>query len=255
MKKLISLSIATLITLGVSSAPVKGALAAKGADTASYTPAPSYTAADYVQDGLVAMWDGIENAGWGVHDPTTKVWTCLVDSRFDLTLKETASVKDNNILLTSGSIPFPSDFTLPNVGLTVEVCHNPHVLSFFLFCAGSHAYETPKIKTVKVGEDYLFANSYYRHNPPYTRNLSSKVSLIPITNTFVGLEITKMFQYNNGVSAADVENPSGWGYGGATKRIGGTYSGELFCIRAYNRALSEAEIKHNYKIDKARFGL
>lgn len=24
-----------------------------------------YTAKDYVQDGLVAMWDGIENAGWG----------------------------------------------------------------------------------------------------------------------------------------------------------------------------------------------
>ena len=28
------------------------------------------TARDYVQDGLVAMWDGIENAGWGVHDTT-----------------------------------------------------------------------------------------------------------------------------------------------------------------------------------------
>ena len=26
------------------------------------------TARDYVQDGLVAMWDGIENAGWGKHD-------------------------------------------------------------------------------------------------------------------------------------------------------------------------------------------
>ena len=25
------------------------------------------TARDYVQDGLIAMWNGIENAGWGVH--------------------------------------------------------------------------------------------------------------------------------------------------------------------------------------------
>ena len=36
-----------------------------------------YTAKDYVQDGLVAMWDGIENAGWDVHDPNATVWTNL----------------------------------------------------------------------------------------------------------------------------------------------------------------------------------
>lgn len=36
------------------------------------------TARDYVQDGLVAMWDGIENAGWGVHDDTATVWMDLV---------------------------------------------------------------------------------------------------------------------------------------------------------------------------------
>ena len=29
---------------------------------------PGYTAKDYAQNGLLAMWDGIENAGWGVHD-------------------------------------------------------------------------------------------------------------------------------------------------------------------------------------------
>jgi hypothetical protein len=28
---------------------------------------PPPTARDYVQDGLIAMWDGIENAGWGTH--------------------------------------------------------------------------------------------------------------------------------------------------------------------------------------------
>ena len=36
------------------------------------------TARDYVQDGLIAMWDGIENAGWGVHDPNATVWKDLV---------------------------------------------------------------------------------------------------------------------------------------------------------------------------------
>jgi hypothetical protein len=37
------------------------------------------TARDYVQTGLVAMWDGIENAGWGTHsDDTTVTWTDLI---------------------------------------------------------------------------------------------------------------------------------------------------------------------------------
>ena len=42
-----------------------------------------YTAKDYVQDGLIAMWDGIENAGWGVHDPNATVWKDLIGSGYD----------------------------------------------------------------------------------------------------------------------------------------------------------------------------
>ena len=32
------------------------------------------TAKDYVQDGLLALWDGIENAGWGTHDVNATTW-------------------------------------------------------------------------------------------------------------------------------------------------------------------------------------
>ena len=35
------------------------------------------TAKSYIQNGLVAHWDGIENAGYGLHDDTTNVWTDL----------------------------------------------------------------------------------------------------------------------------------------------------------------------------------
>lgn len=215
------------------------------------------TARDYVQDGLIAMWDGIENAGWGVHDANATTWICLVDDRFNLALGESALVKSNNILLTSGSITLPQEFTLPSYGLTVEVCHNPSVANFFLFNAGSDAYQTPKIKTVKVGDDYLFANSYFAHlaGNPGRRNLSSKVLLEPVTNSFVGTVMYSLTQYNNGRSADDMENTQGWGYGGQSKRIGGTYSGELFCVRAYNRALAAAEIAVNCAVDKARFNL
>ena len=39
--------------------------------------ASAESAARYVQDGLLACWDGVENAGTGVHDPSTTVWKDL----------------------------------------------------------------------------------------------------------------------------------------------------------------------------------
>jgi hypothetical protein len=39
------------------------------------------TAKLYIQDGLVAMWDGIENTGWGTHDANATVWKDLVGTR------------------------------------------------------------------------------------------------------------------------------------------------------------------------------
>ena len=49
--------------------------------------ATTYTSASYVQDGLVAQWVGIDNAGTGVHDPTTNVWKDLKGHN-DLTIVE-----------------------------------------------------------------------------------------------------------------------------------------------------------------------
>ena len=32
-------------------------------------PAAAYTSASYVQDGLIAQWDAIDNEGTGTHNP------------------------------------------------------------------------------------------------------------------------------------------------------------------------------------------
>ena len=38
----------------------------------------STSAADYVSDGLILLYDGVENAGWGVHDGAAVSWRNLV---------------------------------------------------------------------------------------------------------------------------------------------------------------------------------
>ena len=39
--------------------------------------AAGLTAANYVQDGLVTCFDGVDNAGTGTHDPSARVWKDL----------------------------------------------------------------------------------------------------------------------------------------------------------------------------------
>ena len=81
------------------------------------------TAKDYVQDGLVAMWDGIENAGWGVHDLSATTWVNLAGGSIeDISLytqncewsddaligKERSFIKSSTVL-GLGSCPMPKN--------------------------------------------------------------------------------------------------------------------------------------------------
>lgn len=50
----------------------------------------AYDSSSYVQNGLIAQWDGIDNAGTGTHDPTATTWKDLAGSN-DLTLTNTAA--------------------------------------------------------------------------------------------------------------------------------------------------------------------
>ena len=54
----------------------------------SFTASADIPASAYVQDGLIAQWDGIDNAGTGTHDPSATVWKDLKGSLdFELTSK------------------------------------------------------------------------------------------------------------------------------------------------------------------------
>ena len=46
-----------------------------------------------------------------------------------------------------------------------------------------------------------------------------------------------------------------FGVGGGSRYAQWQMTGRVFCIRLYNRRLSEKELQHNYEIDKRRFGL
>jgi hypothetical protein len=249
------------------------------------------TAKDYVQSGLVAMWDGIENAGWGVHDANATTWKDLIGS-YDATLTAAGSFSADSLVCTGGeqedaalSIPAAkcSDYIPQADFSTVEA----------VFRLTSKWGNYPSTK----GPQILFAVG----NPTPTNrggmmywtetNTSNYKYLIidgrtvpthPCVDTvsLFGVRMSASAVY--GAVAADRpitlcarngivqttrapsglsrrSNAGGVSFGGAFNDTipDGYYgmSGEICCVRVYGQQLTASEIARNYAIDKARFNL
>ena len=64
--------------------------------------AETIPAGEYVQEGLIGFWDGIENAGVGQHNSSAAVWKNLVGGGPDLTLEGIVEWEANALKLTKG---------------------------------------------------------------------------------------------------------------------------------------------------------
>ena len=84
------------------------------------------TARSYVQDGLVAMWDGIENAGWGTH--VTNVvhsgWLDLING-----LRLQINPVNNPETTTSGIFTYSDNVTFRMRNMRINAIDNPKVLN------------------------------------------------------------------------------------------------------------------------------
>ena len=247
-----------------------------GARTAAWAKSGS-TAKDYVQDGLIAMWDGIENAGPGVHDPNATVWKDLVGG-YDIPLNEGCYAwKDDQIESTlvtpgqcAGIVNIPrldyakGSFHVESINVPVDVKKVNAALegiggSDEFWSTGTAceyiSYENPYGFTTNVGSQY---------QPPWGRSMRFNA---PITGTCVdslnfknpGAE-PKTFGRNGSmitphligyVGQTWVGNPKG--IMRVLKSTNSIYA--LKCLRVYDRDLSPDEIAANYAIDKARFNL
>ena len=222
----------------------------------------------YVTDGLVAMWDGEWNAGWGVHDPNATAWKDLVGnndcldihdgewgdsclrlkSRTNLSLmnQEACSWFDSPyfciewVKLKAAGRDFQSVLFLPSSG------------SNFLWDFGTNNHGRI-ILTKKTGSGFLVTS--------YT-NCNLSVSLNPKLN-----ENTSSFNIGH-FTDGKIKNQtsytaSEWPLTNRGLLICGNYYGSIlpenyidnFCIRVYERPLESHEIAANYAIDKTRFNL
>ena len=208
-----------------------------------------YTAKDYVQDGLLAIWDGIENAGWGLHHPHATEWKQLMTSstNYDLVVPADKAMFTQDSLVTSVTnarlmtkksryfngfleavVKAPSKFNGYWVGL-----ENPEGLASYIIN------DEPRVT--------LWALSYVGYTCIYEPgkrfnvcgNLEYKDPRLMCLN---GKTVDEKAKVRYQASEGKWFNNAPIGT-------------EICCVRIYERDLSLLEITHNYSIDKARFNL
>jgi len=219
---------------------------------------------DYTRNGLVALYDGIDNAGYNKHDSSATVWKDLTDNHYDLTTNGTPSWRYNGAYINTKSNSFwrssiPQFRTLweSQNGLFIE-CICQLGVSFLFSYGGS-------VPTVESFAAEIKNVNYYRKffsfispiKTPYFDWPNNTVGRVWAwanqSSYFVGMNN----QSSNGTYTYQQKEKYGFGIG-CRGDNSGTASAEntiVFRLAVYDHMLTETEIAHNYAVDKARFNL
>lgn len=209
------------------------------------------TARDYVQDGLMAMWDGIENAGWGTHDSTATTWRDLIADANHLTLHNGAHFDDNSLVTAPrNSLTASLPYRLGYVSIEACVFRDESRNSSALICFGNDADNNRMLGVEPDGGEFYNGIQIYGAFSGVYRGTWTAVytpTAIPYVN---GAQISGSTRSN------DWNTRSGtFGLSGSSNYSNYNLVGNYYCVRLYNRALTAAEVAANYAVDAARFGL
>ena len=210
----------------------------------------SFTAKDYVQDGLVAMWDGIENAGWGVHDASATMWKDLVGEH-NVALGGGMSFASNALVCTAQGIATGTSISESIAAIEFVEFHSvrqdgmPFQLKSSRQCVLRNTYDT-----------YSFSQNATDSSMPYQFGSIHAVYVALASDGTIdtcyidGVDVTSQKRARD----ANIGFYGGVRIGGATASYF-SYYGSLYALRVRSSTLTSAEIAINYAVDKLRFNL
>lgn len=246
---------AVAIAMVATSAPIRNDL---GADGEKYTTDWVPTAADYIQDGLVCLFDGIENVGWGQHDSESLEWVDLAGGLVIPTL----GFDDKSA--TMGIVAVTDEELL-------SVLESPNVTVEFLTVFGVAPYSSRIGNLVldPVAMYWGFAN--YRWGTLENRNtgfryLYGTARFLPFPYTADDIWTVRWTMTRNGKTCrVYYDNGTDWARVSYTitepsesataLRFRRSGNPQVYALRIYGRTLTEDEVGYNYIVDKIRFGL
>lgn len=237
------------------------------------------TAKDYVQDGLIAMWDGIENAGWRTHDPNATTWMDLTGNHSSIATTSAALSWGVDCLqfvdaptMQVRSTALEQKYGHGNGPMTIEqtgvFADDLDYMGFAIVqfrsrgdqSAGVAAGTNVALPITSRGNQYGTGKNAYFPWPTGLYNFGNVrggdfiFSATTDGNTWSFYEKGALLSKDRTLGAWSWYNSSMmflWAFNSG----GSKCNGKVYCIRLYSRALTASEIAANYAIDKARFNL
>ena len=228
------------------------------------------TTRDYVQNGLFAQWDGMENAGYGVHNASAESPTELKGAALSNLTKtgKLPRIDAKSFAFGSGNLKFnaPALMNAVNAGnLTIEMVlaengnfvHNGGLITIGSTTRGFYAYQ----QCNNGNNGMINAYAYHGAQSNYT-----VIGLLPRPTPGVhtcsfalGDSTDNSFYAKDGVRVGsvtrhttDMTDDVCW-IGQYQDSIGYRPTAKVYSIRLYTRKLSSEEIAANAAIDEIRF--
>ena len=220
--------------------------------------AGAYDSSSYVQHGLIAQWDGIDNTGTGTHNSLARVWKDLA-GQYDLTLTANGTWTGGTALFCNGCAASYGAVG-PTAYQTIEIVYRQtekqSKSAGIVFCSG-HNYRMGLSK--QDGTSFFFRGTNDKHI--YWDSMDGEIRSVAAVykDTSTACALSNVFVKGEVVADAKSANES-WNAGDGKLMVGDRakaaaypFKGEICAIRLYSRGLTDEELAANYKVDSVRY--
>lgn len=216
-----------------------------------------FTAADYSTDGLVNMWDGLENAGPGVHDLDATVWKDLAGD-LDFTLTANGSWRDN-CFVVNGSSAAAARKTCRYRTIEVVFERTKRQNTFDTIFYSGHQ---DRMVVGYQDNQIFFSTRQSDYGCALTNATVTELDHFAATYNGYAADapghVTGLYRDGAAAEALAGNNPDNMSLNAVyaclgTRGNGNTGFAKIYAIRLYDRELTADEIARHYAIDRARF--
>ena len=232
----------------------------------------------YVTDGLVAMWDGEWNAGFGIHNPLAATIKDLIGTN-DLILDPTSRIRPNSFTVERENGCVTKNVVSPNDVVTIEIVATltgsalggngalPGFIGGLSWNNSPFAQIRPtRLDNVTLWDridcytlKFIYSDSDMDRivlddfgafrSLSFSRDVLSET---PIYDVYLDGEMKLTSRKSTPASGTLVTSKLSF----IANSVLGSYSmGEVKTIRVYNRRLTADEVKQNFLVDDVRFGI
>jgi hypothetical protein len=235
---------------------------------AAWAPLCAEATDDYIQDGLVACWDGVENAGRLTHESDTTNWVDVVGGRIFRMNK--ATVRDNAMYFGGAKVSnvYPQGFLNADDTAATFGQIKSGTLEIVLRA------EKNAIQTALQASPGMLVLSDANSTTIWTANAATFTWTGALFNWYNATNTLSILYHPYSKSPAVAVSDEMYANGEATSRTSGKswyfatasvtrlgnchdmnkpFKGSIFCIRLYSKQLSQAEIAANRAVDVKRF--